>query len=87
MPHEIGRDSKLSDSNCQEEDEAPRDWAELCHQLKELRSSMFINGAESIRAKIKAIVPQYSFQQKTAAKNDLIGTPSGTSLGKAAGHN
>jgi len=35
---------------------------------------MFINGAESIRAKIKAIVPQYSFQQKTAAKN-------------AAGHN
>jgi len=48
---------------------------------------MFINGAESIRAKIKAIVPQYSFQQKTAAKNYLIGTPSETSLRKAAGHN
>ncbi len=54
MAHEIHGDSKLSDSNCQEEDEAHRDWAELCHQLKELRSSMFINGAESIRAKIKA---------------------------------
>ena len=40
MAHEIGRDSRLSDSNCQEEDEAPRDWAELCHQLKELRSSI-----------------------------------------------
>src|SRR5713101_9806875 len=62
MAHEIHGDSKLSDSNCQEEEETHRDWAELCHQLKELRSSMFINGAESIRAKIKAIVPQYSFQ-------------------------
>ncbi len=87
MAHEVGRDSRLSDSNCQQEDEAHRNWAELCHQLKELRSSMFISGAESIGAKIKAIVPQYSFQQKTAAKNDLIGTPSGTSLRKAAGHN
>jgi hypothetical protein len=69
MPHEIWRDSKLSDSNCQEEeDEAHRDWAELCHQLEELRSSMFINGAESIRAKIKAVVPQYSFQQSPRKK-------------------
>lgn len=63
-----------------------RSWPELCHQLEELRSSMFVNGAGPIRAKIREIVPQYSFQQ-TPVKDDLTGGLSGASLRKAAGHN
>lgn len=48
---------------------AHRDWAELCHQLEELRSSMFINGVEPIRAGIKRIVPEYVFQEEHALQN------------------
>jgi FlaA1/EpsC-like NDP-sugar epimerase len=42
---------------------AHRNWPTLCHQLEELRSSLFINGTTPIRAVIKKIVPQYSFQE------------------------
>ena len=48
---------------------ANRDWSELCHQLEELRSSMFINGAEPIRSKIKEIVPEYVFREERALQN------------------
>lgn len=37
-----------------------RDWNALCEQLKELRASMSVDGAEPVRAKIKEIVPEYS---------------------------
>ena len=39
-----------------------RDWVELCRHLDELRASMTVDGAGPIRAKIKEIVPEYSFQ-------------------------
>jgi len=38
-----------------------KDWSGLCRQLEELRASMSIDGAAPIRAKIKEIVPEYSF--------------------------
>ena len=39
-----------------------RDWPELCRQLEELRASMSVDGAAPVRAKIREIVPEYSFQ-------------------------
>jgi FlaA1/EpsC-like NDP-sugar epimerase len=39
-----------------------RDWTGLCHQLDALRASMTVDGAAPVRAKIKEIVPEYSFQ-------------------------
>src|SRR5712691_6896406 len=63
---------------------AHRNWPELRHQLEELRSSMFINGDEPIRAGIKRIVPQYSFQE--ASLNPQVSkAPSGSYFQKAAG--
>jgi len=38
-----------------------KDWTGLCRQLQELRESMSIDGAAPIRAKIKEIVPEYSY--------------------------
>lgn len=38
------------------------DWSRLCRQLNELRASMSVDGAAPIRAKIREIVPEYSFQ-------------------------
>jgi FlaA1/EpsC-like NDP-sugar epimerase len=40
---------------------AHRNWHELCRQLDELRASLTVDGAKPIRAKIKEIVPEYSF--------------------------
>src|SRR6266436_2663202 len=39
-----------------------RDWSELCRQLEELRVSLSVDGAAPVRAKIREIVPEYSFQ-------------------------
>lgn len=39
-----------------------KNWLELCRQLEELRASMFVDGAAPVRAKMKEIVPEYSFQ-------------------------
>jgi FlaA1/EpsC-like NDP-sugar epimerase len=38
-----------------------KDWSRLCSQLDELRTSMNVDGAAPIRAKIKEIVPEYCF--------------------------
>ena len=38
-----------------------RDWTSLCHLLDELRASLTIDGASPIRAKIRDIVPEYTF--------------------------
>jgi len=43
-----------------------RDWASLCHQLEELRASLTIDGASPIRAKIRDIVPEYTFNDNKA---------------------
>jgi FlaA1/EpsC-like NDP-sugar epimerase len=39
-----------------------RNWSELCRQLEELRVSLSVDGAAPVRAKIREIVPEYSFQ-------------------------
>jgi len=39
-----------------------RDWKDLCCQLDELRTSLTVDGVEPIRAKIKEIVPEYSYE-------------------------
>jgi FlaA1/EpsC-like NDP-sugar epimerase len=65
---------------------ANRDWSELCRQLEELRSLMFINGDGPIRAGIKRIVPQYSFQE-ASLKQEVTKAPSGSYFQIAAGHN
>jgi FlaA1/EpsC-like NDP-sugar epimerase len=64
---------------------AHRDWAQLCHQLEELRSSIFINGAAPVRDKIKEIVPQYSFQQ-LPRKQKIDTARAEAHFKKAAGH-
>ena len=38
-----------------------KDWSRLCYQLDELRASMNVDGSAPIRAKIKEIVPGYSY--------------------------
>ena len=43
-----------------------RDWSNLDRQLDELRASLTIDGATPIRAKIKEIVPEYSFHDNKA---------------------
>jgi FlaA1/EpsC-like NDP-sugar epimerase len=43
-----------------------KDWTSLCRQLDELRTSMTIDGASPIRAKIKDIVPEYTFHDNQA---------------------
>jgi len=43
-----------------------RDWISLSRQLDELRASLTIDGAAPIRAKIKEIVPEYTFHDNVA---------------------
>jgi FlaA1/EpsC-like NDP-sugar epimerase len=42
-----------------------KDWARLSRQLEDLRATMNIDGAEPIRAKIKEIVPGYSYRENS----------------------
>ena len=44
-------------------------WTGLCRQLDELRSSLTVDGAAPIRAKIKEIVPEYTFHDNKARQN------------------
>jgi FlaA1/EpsC-like NDP-sugar epimerase len=46
-----------------------KDWPELCRQLEELRASMCVDGAAPVRAKMKEIVPEYSFQNDASGEN------------------
>jgi len=46
-----------------------KDWPELCRQLAELRASMSVDGAAPVRAKMKEIVPEYSFQTDNSGRN------------------
>jgi FlaA1/EpsC-like NDP-sugar epimerase len=64
---------------------ALKDWSELCRQLDELRASMTVDGAAPIRAKIKEIVPEYSFEASDSKQN---GDESGqkSHFRAAAGH-
>jgi len=62
-----------------------KDWSELSRQLDELRVSMSVDGAAPVRAKIKEIVPQYSFQSNHLIKIAGKTNPE-THFTKAAGH-
>jgi FlaA1/EpsC-like NDP-sugar epimerase len=46
-----------------------RDWTGLCRQLDELRTSLALDGAAPIRAKIQEIVPEYTFPDSKAGQN------------------
>jgi FlaA1/EpsC-like NDP-sugar epimerase len=39
----------------------PQEWTGLATSLEELEATLFLNGSDSIRAKIKEIVPEYSY--------------------------
>jgi FlaA1/EpsC-like NDP-sugar epimerase len=39
----------------------PRGWSELESQLDDLRATLYVDGASPIRAKIKQILPEYSY--------------------------
>jgi FlaA1/EpsC-like NDP-sugar epimerase len=62
-----------------------RDWTSLCRQLDELRASLTVDGASPIRAKIREIVPEYTFGDNKAKQN--TGESSGEGQFRAAaGH-
>lgn len=50
---------------------ALKDWSFLCRQLDELRASITVDGAAPIRAKIKEIVPEYSFQASDSRQSSV----------------
>jgi FlaA1/EpsC-like NDP-sugar epimerase len=60
-----------------------KDWPGLCRQLEELRASMSIDGAAPIRAKIKEIVPEYSFPDHVQGTN---GATESSHFQAVAGH-
>ena len=60
-----------------------KDWPKLYSQLEELRASMNIDGAAPIRAKIKEIVPGYSYLEIPRA-SDIGDAPVGNGVKKAA---
>ncbi len=64
---------------------ALRNWPDLRRELDELRASMSIDGAAPVRAKIKKIVPEYSFQENPAA-GKVSAVPAQGWMKKAAGH-
>jgi len=61
------------------------DWLVLRHRLEELRISMNVDGAAPVRAKIKEIVPEYSFETDNSAHaaDELLAK---REVGAAAGH-
>ena len=60
-------------------------WSRLCGQLDELRMSMTSDGAAHIRAKIKEIVPEYSFLDGQALE-EAESLPAPDRMQKAAAH-
>ena len=72
-PHE-----KVSPTSCDKikrTDGPLKDWPGLCRQLAELRATLYVDGALPIRAKIKEIVPEYSWQSSI---------PDGSTAGQSA---
>jgi FlaA1/EpsC-like NDP-sugar epimerase len=62
-----------------------RDWTSLCRQLDELRASLTIDGASPIRAKLRDIVPEYTFCDNRT-KQDSGESSGERQLRAAAGH-
>jgi FlaA1/EpsC-like NDP-sugar epimerase len=63
-----------------------KDWSGLCRQLDELRTSMYVDGAAPIRAKIKEIVPEYSWQANDPRETAVEPRADGHFQAAAAGH-
>ena len=63
----------------------PTDLGLAPGELDELRAAMSIDGAAPVRAKIKKIVPEYSFQENPAA-GKVSAVPAQGWMKKAAGH-
>ena len=62
-----------------------KNWQELGRQLEELRVSLTLDGAAPIRAKIKEIIPEYSFQARQPQPDVGHSVPEAC-FEKAAGH-
>jgi FlaA1/EpsC-like NDP-sugar epimerase len=43
------------------------DWLALAHKLENLEATLFLNGSRSVRARIKEIVPEYSYLPRSKA--------------------
>jgi hypothetical protein len=53
-----------------------KSWSVLCRQLDELRALISVDGSAPIRAKMKEIVPEYSYEQipRLASRSDAEDT-------------
>lgn len=47
-----------------------RDWPALVRKLEDLEATLFLNGSNSVRAKIKEIVPEYSYVWRREPHSD-----------------
>lgn len=66
-------DEAVCETSCQKikkARQAGQPWDELECQLDELRNALYINGADSIRAKIKEIIPEYTWVRATDSSMD-----------------
>ena len=64
----------------------PVNWLDLQRHLAELRASLIINGAGPIRAKIKEIVPEYSYRSGQQLPEENGPHPRSAVLHQTAGH-
>ena len=55
--------SPTSCDNIKQTNGSLKQWSVLCRQLDELRASISVDGSAPIRAKMKEIVPEYSYEQ------------------------
>jgi FlaA1/EpsC-like NDP-sugar epimerase len=46
------------------------DWLALARKLEDLEATLFLNGASSVRARIKEIVPEYSYMSGNKSPQD-----------------
>jgi FlaA1/EpsC-like NDP-sugar epimerase len=60
----------------------PPGWPELKTRLEELRATMFMDGARPIRAKIKEIVPEYSYSPNEHSTTDSDSEQWATAIGQ-----
>jgi FlaA1/EpsC-like NDP-sugar epimerase len=61
-----------------------KSWSELHSHLEELKMAMSIDGAAPIRAKIKEIVPEYSFDLQTKFSTHVTEFHESEALGQSA---
>jgi FlaA1/EpsC-like NDP-sugar epimerase len=57
-----------------------REWDPLLRELEELEAALFLNRPEVLRAKIKEILPEYSYLSENEPKATLESEPSSTDI-------